>query len=417
MGKYFADGVIDLYFLKDGQMFSKIVFEYNGCYFHKHNCRFDDPEKMAEVETRRQYYLKRGFYPVFVWECEWMASAPREFYDRYDYYRNMKENNLFCDHRRALNGGRTNNLKFTHIATENEEIRYLDFTSLYPYVLSRRSFPGSHPKIFKKDFPSIDTVFGFVSCKVLPPKNLYIPVLPYNSKGKLTFPLCRTCADERNNNSCHHSDDDRCLTGTFVSVELQKALEKGYKIIEIYELLHYDRIIDDLFKEYINVWYKIKAEASGYPANCQTPEEKAKYLTDFERIEGLKLDNVEPNPGLRTTAKLMLNSFWGKLAQRPDLPQTRIVKQYEELWDLINNESIDIIGDILIEDQMLLSFKYKDPQDARVGNTSVAIAAFVTAYARLKLYEELEKIEASSEGSVLYFDTGIKYVIKFIILS
>ena len=410
MGKYYADGVIDRNFRKDGQTFTKIVFEYNGCYFHKHNCRFNDPEKMAEVETRRQYYIKRGFYPVFVWECEWLASAPQEFYDRYEYHRNMKDNNLYCDPRRALNGGRTNNLKFTHEAKENEEIRYLDFTSLYPYVLSRRSFPRSHPKLFKKDFPSIDTVFGFVSCKVLPPKKLDLPVLPYNSKGKLIFPLCRTCADTRNNNSCHHSIDDRCLTATFVSVELQKALQLGYKIIDIYEILHYDRKTDDLFKEYIDVWYKVKAEASGFPANCQTQKDKENYLTDFEKVEGIQLDKekVKPNPGLRTTAKLMLNSFWGKLAQRPDLPQTRIIKQYDELWDLINNESIEILGDILIEEQMLLSFKYKDPQDARVGNTSVAIAAFVTAYARLKLYEELEKIEASNKGSVLYFDTGMK---------
>ena len=116
-------------------------------------------------------------------------------------------------------------------------------------------------------------------------------------------------------------------------------------------------------------------------------------------------EDVKPNPGLRTTAKLMLNSFWGKLAQRPDLPQTRIVKQFVELWDYVNSQKVEIIGDVLIEEQMLLSFKYKDPQDARVGNTSVAIAAFVTAYARLKLYDELEKIDASNKGSVLYFDT------------
>ena len=170
VGKYYADGVIDRYFILDGQMYTKIVFEYNGCYFHKHTCKFPANDKMAEVETRRQYYLKRGFYPVFVWECEWLAKASQEFHHRFNYHKNMKDFNLYCDPRKALNGGRTNNLKFSHEAANNEEIRYLDFTSLYPYVLSRCSFPRSHPKIFKKDFPSIDTVFGFVSCKVLPPK-------------------------------------------------------------------------------------------------------------------------------------------------------------------------------------------------------------------------------------------------------
>ena len=408
IGKYFADGAIDGKFNIDGQIYTKIVFEYNGCYYHGH-CQYNDPEKMAKVETKRQYYLKHGFYPIFVWECEWETSpdATQEYYNRLNYHKNMKQNNLFCDPRKALNGGRTNNLKFSHIAAENEEIRYLDFTSLYPYVLSHRSFPASHPKIFKNNFPDIDTVFGFVSCKVLPPKNLYLPVLPYNSKGKLTFPLCRTCTDNRNNNSCHHSIDDRCLIGTFVSEELQKAIQLGYEIKETYEILHYEQKIDDLFKKYINVWYKIKAEASGYPANCQTPEDKEKYLQKFESVEKFALDptKVESNPGLRTTAKLMLNSFWGKLAQKPNLPQTKIIKEFDELWDSVNDLSIEWLGDILIEELMLLSFKYKDPQDARVGHTAVAIAAFVTAYARLKLYDELERIETSSPGSVLYFDT------------
>ncbi len=30
------------------------------------------------------------------------------------------------------------------------------------------------------------------------PQNLFIPLLPYHSEGKLTFPLCAACANERN---------------------------------------------------------------------------------------------------------------------------------------------------------------------------------------------------------------------------
>jgi len=40
-------------------------------------------------------------------------------------------------------------------------------------------------------------LFGFVYCKVLPPKNLYQPVLPYKQKtkqtSKLLFGLCKCC--------------------------------------------------------------------------------------------------------------------------------------------------------------------------------------------------------------------------------
>ena len=42
----------------------------------------------------------------------------------------------------------------------------------------------------------------------------------------------------------------------------------------------------------------------------------------FEEREGIRRDKekVKPNPGLKTTAKLMLNSFWGKFSQRENLP-------------------------------------------------------------------------------------------------
>ena len=56
----------------------------------------------------------------------------------------------------------------------------------------------------------------------------------------------------------------------------------GYEVLDTYEVLHYDRQITDVFREYVNRWYKIKAEASGYPADYQTNEEKVRYLRKFE---------------------------------------------------------------------------------------------------------------------------------------
>ena len=412
IGRFYADGVCLQTIFKDHKKYSMIAFEFNGCKWHGHDCGKNyDKQKFEAVSERKKYFEKMGAYPVFIWECDWHHMASKKYFKRLRYHIKMApkevEKRLYCDPRRALHGGRTNNLKFTWTAGPNETIRYLDFTSLYPYVLSRRSFPGGHPYVYRQNFPTLDSVFGFVSCKVLPPTDLYLPVLPFTSGGKLTFPLCRTCAEKRLNESCPHSKEERSFTGVFVSVELQKAMALGYEVLEVYEVLHYDRQITDVFREYVNRWYKIKAEASGFPANCQTNEEKVRFLTDFERIEGFALDptKIQSNPGLRTTAKLMLNSFWGKLAQRPDLPITQIVKEREEMYNLFNDSKIEILGDVILDQLMLISYKYKDITECRVGNTSVAIAAFVTAYARLKLYDEMEKIESSSPDSVLYFDT------------
>jgi hypothetical protein len=73
--------------------------------------------------------------------------------------------------------------------------------------------------------------------------------------------------------------------------------------------LHYEKFRSDVFSEYIKPWLKLKAEASGYPKDCITNEQKVQYVADFEEREGILLDkeNINSNPGLRFIAKLMLN--------------------------------------------------------------------------------------------------------------
>ena len=60
---------------------------------------------------------------------------------------------------------------------------------------------------------------------------------------------------------------------------------------------------------------KIKQEASGYPKDCVTAEQKRTYVAEYLEHEEIALDpeKITHNPGLRALAKLMLNSFWGKL--------------------------------------------------------------------------------------------------------
>jgi hypothetical protein len=322
----------------------------------------------------------------------------------------IRDKKLHCNPRNALHGGRTNNLKFAYKIRDNESILYYDFTSLYPYVLSSRPFPLGHPDVITGEFGNIYQYFGFVSCEVLPPRQLYIPVLPLSIDGKLLFPLCRTCAEEKVQISCYHRDEDRAFTGTFTTCELFKALEMGYELTNIYEVLHYPLKSDEIFEGYIRTWLKIKAEASGYPKDKITEEQRKQWVEEFHMREGVQLDydNIEYNGGLRFIAKLMLNSLWWKLAQRPNQPQTKVVNNYTEMWNLITNPQIEILGDTMINDMLIYNYQYVEDKMAKPGNTSVALAAFVTSYARLKLYDEIEKIEASTPGSVLYFDTGIK---------
>ena len=80
-----------------------------------------------------------------------------------------------------------------------------------------------------------------VKCCILPPRDLYFPVLPKRLEGKLLFPLCYTCATTTFLGVCNHNENDRCILGTWTSVEINKAVEMGYRILKKYEIYHFSR--------------------------------------------------------------------------------------------------------------------------------------------------------------------------------
>ena len=52
-------------------------------------------------------------------------------------------------------------------------------------------------------------------------------------------------------------------------------------------------------------------EASGWPPECETEEQKTEFIDYIEREEGVRSERekVKKNPGLRALAKIMLNSL------------------------------------------------------------------------------------------------------------
>ena len=64
-----------------------------------------------------------------------------------------------------------------------------------------------------------------------------------------------------------------------------------------------------LFSSFIDVFLKMKQEASGWPEWCTTENDKANYIREYESREGVCLDksNIEKNPGKRSLSKLLLN--------------------------------------------------------------------------------------------------------------
>lgn len=57
------------------------------------------------------------------------------------------------------------------------------------------------------------------------------------------------------------------------------------------------------------MWLKVKQECSGFPQNVVTEDQKQRYVDDYFRVQGIRLDKeaITKNPGLRLVAKLYLN--------------------------------------------------------------------------------------------------------------
>ena len=227
--------------------------------------------------------------------------------------------------RNAFFGGRTNTFKLWAKSNKKKKIKYIDVCLLYPTVQYYDYYPVGHPEKIIKPKSYNKNWFGIIKCRILPPRNLYHPVLPVKVKmdknEKLLFPLCLECAIKKCR-KCHHTENERMITGTWSTIEVNKAIEKGYKIEKIYEVWNFEKKSNKLFKGYVKDFMKIKLEAS--PHSYNSNEE---YIQDIKEKLGIDLDpqKIEVNPGRRAVAKICLNSLWGKFGQRQNMSQTEYV--------------------------------------------------------------------------------------------
>uniref|UniRef100_A0A1I8JBB5 DNA-directed DNA polymerase n=1 Tax=Macrostomum lignano TaxID=282301 RepID=A0A1I8JBB5_9PLAT len=100
----------------------------------------------------------------------------------------------------------------------------------------------------------------------------------------------------------------------------------------------------------------LKAESSGSPGMAE--DAKAAYMASFFEREGVRLEKVEENPGLRFVAKIFLNSLWGKFCQRDDLTSTEIVDSYEAWLQRLTDPSIKVKScEPIGESFMMLEYK------------------------------------------------------------
>ena len=157
--------------------------------------------------------------------------------------------------RQVFFGGRTNAVCLHKEVNENEKIHYVDFTSLYPWTNRYCEIPIRHPDILTSEAlinRSPREFFGLIKCDILPPTFLFHPVFPYRANGKLMFPLCRTCAETLQQTPREHADEERMLSGTWCSIEIDKALELGYRVLRMIEVWHFPQKSSKPFTGYFS---------------------------------------------------------------------------------------------------------------------------------------------------------------------
>ena len=104
---------------------------------------------------------------------------------------------------------------------------------------------------------------------------------------------------------------------------------------------------------------------------------------------------IEKNPGLRSLAKLCLNSFWGKFGQRLNFTQSTFIHESEstKYFGLLTDVRKQLHDfHLLAEDTIHIPWLYTSAFVPLDNRTNVFIASFATCFARLKLYDLLDTL-------------------------
>ena len=283
-------------------------------------------------------------------------------------YKTFRKHFLKCDlsissnksvrelERMAYMGGRVEVFDFNLY----KEAFYNDINSLYPFVMRNNDFPTELISYYSKDsvdelgqktilqkmFAELESDNGVIAkvCVNIPRQK--IGMIPKRLKDKLIFP-------------CGKFETTLCSP----ELKLVKPFIKSVNEMSIYKMTN-------LFEEFVDYFYTKRLEA----------KESGDSVQDL-------------------FYKLFMNSLYGKFGQRKF--KDILMPEFDNIYNVACN-------DVFIEElnekvtiKWLGGVAYK--KDIQYDNPSsfVAIAGFVTSYARVELYNYL----IANEDSILYCDT------------
>ncbi|EGT46031.1 hypothetical protein CAEBREN_09358 [Caenorhabditis brenneri] len=301
------------------------------------------------------------------------ASAAIKVFQR----KHLKENTIVLDAKPSAAGncsvtsqkylawvGHEENVQINISTTYGEQ-------NLYPTVMKYEKFPiGPPTDVNRATIPTPITTpdgiqsngvafDGFVKCRVIPPRRLALPVLPVRVCNRLMFSLCTKCTKTCCQSECTHTDEERAINGTFTTPELKKALSLGFIVTEVFHAVKYDE------------WLENDAEGNG----------------------GLFTSYIK---------EMMVEKIWGKMAQRVERDEVEVLIKPANFWKLMHDTALEIVDVVTVNDCMVVKYRRQVETLESLRTGAVHIAALVTSYARLRLYDLMEKVGGER---IIYTDT------------
>lgn len=340
---YLKNDCISLYLiLKD---FNNIIYNAYG---------FEIKEILTNASIARRVYLEKYYNPEEKPQFNLSSRIDNEI-------------------RKYYFGGR--NEVMTKLGRTKKDLFYVDFTSLYPYVMNKYDYQYGEMKeedITDKEFDN--NWFGFVKVLFKHKKKNKIPLHAVVKDSRLTFPYI-------------DNPQEAIISTEEIKYSIENDLGYEYKFIKLYGYEKKDKI----FKGITDDLYKMKIDAQR-----------------------------QSNAGLRAIAKIIINSsygFWGM--NYLNRTQKKIIKEFNdkqnEKGTRKNIKSAEDKTEAKLYDHMLKrelkDYKrvggydvYNVKGEIKASCVNVGLASMITSYARLELYKLLKAIDDKG-GNIYYMDT------------
>ena len=419
----------------------KKVLYFNGCYWHNCPCQAEKADyslRKKSIELR-QNQLEKNLHKIerecgvkieVLWECQFSEMVKVE--PMKSWYAN--NGSLFhpgdrLKPRDAIFGGFAEVFCFLWSKQKRptKKLFSIDINSLYPYcgqiplpvgkpetlmfydIRDRVTFDNLGVFIKKRESDILEPFLGLIYCSILPPTDGFMSDYPYiqkRTKNGLVAGLCAKCIDESNKDPCSHSDEERRWNSVLTSTDINFCLRHGYKIVEIWELMHYSEK-SPFLADMLKVLGRGKIMHDGIPPGEQT-EEYTNFVNDRMGFEGvLKLDpgEIDSDKRKKKLAKQNLVSFIGKFMQSNLKNRTQIIHNYSDLFEILvsSKEKVINVRPVSDESVAVITKTEKDGLPPQKRSNCI-VGAMILSEAKKTLFTHMQTIHQNG-GRLLMVDT------------